>query len=350
MRVAIVGATGNVGTSLIRRLQQNPGVESIVGIARRKPTVEWRKVTWAQADISESDLRPLFEGVDAVVHLAWLIQPSRDESITRKANVDGSQRVFEAAGDAGVETLVYASSIGAYSPGPKDRKVDESWPTEGVETSFYSRHKAEVERLLDEFERTYPSVRAVRLRPGLTFKREAASGVRRLFAGPLLPTLLLLRSLIPVVPDVRGLRVQGVHTDDVAEAYHLALTTEVRGAFNIVAEPVLDADSLSRTLKARKVPVPPRLLRAAAAAAWRLRLQPTPEGWVDMGLQVPLLDEQRARRELGWTPKFGADEALLELLDGMREGVGVDTPPLSPRTSGPARVREFATGIGGRSK
>ena len=78
--------------------------------------------------------------------------------------------------------LVYASSVGAYSPGPKDRRVDESWPTAGIESSFYSRHKAEVERLLDRFERETPSVRVVRLRPALIFKREAASGIRRLFA------------------------------------------------------------------------------------------------------------------------------------------------------------------------
>src|SRR5213075_1528842 len=103
-----------------------------------------------------------------------LIQPSRDERITHTVNVEGSARVFEAAADAGVGALVYASSVGAYSPGPKNRLVDESWPTEGIPTSFYARHKAEVEGLLDHFQREHPEVRAVRLRPGLIFKREAA--------------------------------------------------------------------------------------------------------------------------------------------------------------------------------
>ena len=56
--------------------------------------------------------------------------------------------------------LVYASSVGAYSPGPKDRAVDESWPTGGIQTSFYSRHKAEVERLLDVFETEHADVRS----------------------------------------------------------------------------------------------------------------------------------------------------------------------------------------------
>ncbi|MBA2312496.1 MAG: NAD-dependent epimerase/dehydratase family protein [Actinobacteria bacterium] len=349
MRIAITGATGNIGTSLVRALREDPAVDSIVGIARRKPSLQWRKVTWAAADISSSDLTSLFAGADAVVHLAWLIQPSRDLATTRKTNVDGSARVFKAAAEAGVRTLVYASSIGAYSPGPKDRTVDESWPAGGVPTSFYSRHKAEVEGLLDSFEIEHPSLRVVRLRPGLSFKRESATGIRRVFAGPLLPTFLLRKSLIPIVPDVPGLRVQGVHSDDVAEAYRLALLSDVRGAFNIVADPVLDASSVGSLLGARTVKVSPKGLRIFVNLTWRMHLQPTPDGWLDMGLQVPLLDGARARDELGWVPAHRADDALLEVMTGMRERAGLDTPPLSPESSGPARVKELRTSVGGRS-
>ena len=92
----------------------------------------------------------------------------------------------------------------------------------------------------------------------------------------------------------------------------------------------------------------PRLLRGAAAATWRLRLQPAPEGWVDMALGVPIMDTSRARCELGWTPRFTAGEALLDLLAGFRAGAGADTPPLDPDAGGPARAKEFATGIGAR--
>src|SRR3954451_24902111 len=219
MKVVVVGATGNVGTSLLHALAGDPGVESIVGVARRMPAMTFPGVEWERADIRTDDLVPIFRGADAVVHLAWAIQPSRDERELRSVNVDGSARVFRAAGEAGVGALVYASSIGAYSPGPKDRAVDESWPAEGIETSFYSRHKAEVERLLDRFEAEFPSVRSVRLRPGLIFKRDAASEIRRYFAGPLLPNALVRPGLIPVVPDVERLRFQAVHSLDVGEAY-----------------------------------------------------------------------------------------------------------------------------------
>ncbi len=67
-----------------------------------------------------------------------------------------------------------------------------------------------------------------------------------------------------------------------------------------------------------------------------------------MGLEVPLLDTTRAKTELGWVPAHGADEALLELFDGLRERAGLDTPPLSPGTGGRLRVRELTTRIGGK--
>src|ERR687897_3635158 len=325
MRVVVVGASGNVGTSLLRALASEPAVDSILGLARRIPKADFPKTEWRQADIARPPLRPHFDGADAVIHLAWLIQPGRDRDTLRAVNVDGSARVFRAAAAAGVETLVYASSVGAYAPGPKDRGVDESWPTTGIGSSFYARHKAEVERLLDRFEEEHPATRVVRLRPGLIFKREAASGIRRLFAGPLLPNVLVQRRLIPVIPAHPRLVFQAVHSYDVGDAYRLALVRgHTPGRFNIAAEPVLDSDELGRVLGARPVRVPAAVLRGGAALSYRLRLQPSEPGWVDMGLGVPLMDVSRARSELGWSPERSASDALLDLLEGMREGAGVD--------------------------
>src|SRR5918999_179708 len=245
MRVVVVGATGNVGTSVLRALADDPEVESVLGLARR------------------GDLADRFAGAGAVVHLAWLIQPGRDLETLHAVNVEGSRRVFQAAVDAGVPALVYASPVGAYARGPKDRAVDESWPTTGIETSTYSRQKAEVERILDRIEEEAPSLRAVRLRPGLIFKRDAASEIRRLFAGPFLPSPLVRPGLIPVLPLPAGLRVQAVHADDVGEAYRLAATDErARGAYNVAAEPGLDAATLARALGARPVQLPVRAVRA----------------------------------------------------------------------------------------
>jgi nucleoside-diphosphate-sugar epimerase len=229
--------------------------------------------------------------------------------------------------------------------------VNESWPTGGISTSFYSRHKAEVEGLMDRFEREFPSVRSVRLRPGLIFKREAAQEIRRYFAGPFLPSPLVRRGLIPVVPDLERLRFQAVHSMDVGEAYRLAVVRDdARGAYNIAADPVLDPAELGSLLGARPVRVRPGLLRSAASLSWRLRLQPTPPGWLDMALGVPLMDSSRARDALGWTPRRSSGGALLDLLAGMRDRSGADTPPLRPGAGGPLRVRELLTGVGRASR
>lgn len=348
MHVVVVGATGNVGSSLVRLLAADPRVDSIAGVARRRPELKLPKTTWVVADIAQDDLDPVLREADVVVHLAWLIQPSHDGGALWRVNVEGSARLFDSVARVGAGALVYASSVGAYSPGPKDRFVDESWPTQGVRGSFYSRHKAEVERRLDAFEAANPAIRVVRLRPGLIFKRTAASGIRRLFAGPLLPGSALRPPLVPVVPDIRGLRAQAVHADDVAAAYLEAVLRDVRGAFNIAAPPPLDASVAARVLHARAVRMPAGLARSVVGVTWQLHLQPTPPGWVDLALAVPLMDTRRAEEELGWRPRHTAEDALRELLEGLREGAHEPTPPLARTSGGPLRTQELSTGVGER--
>jgi UDP-glucose 4-epimerase len=347
VRVVVTGASGNVGTSVLQALAGEAAVTSVVGLARRRPEIQLAKTTWVTADVVDDDLSGHFRGADAVVHLAWKIQPSHDPFAMWRTNVVGTERVLAAVAEAGVGALVCASSIGAYSPGPKDRQVDERWPTHGVTTSSYSRDKAYQERLLDLFERDHPAVRVVRLRPALTFKREAASEIRRFFLGPLVPGSLARAGAIPLVPRVKRLRTQAVHAHDVGEAYRLAAVGDARGPFNLAADPVLDADTLAALLDARPVRVPAALLKAGAAATWRLHLQPVSAGWLDLALQSPLLDAGRARAELGWRPRFSATQALEDLLAGLREGAGANTPPLDPKAGGPLRLREFRSGVGG---
>src|SRR5207248_2705746 len=78
MRVAVTGATGNVGTSVLTALAEEPEVSSVVGIARRRPATPFPKVEWQTADVTSDDLTPFFKGADAVVHLAWVVEPNHD--------------------------------------------------------------------------------------------------------------------------------------------------------------------------------------------------------------------------------------------------------------------------------
>lgn len=126
------------------------------------------------------------------------------------------------------------------------------------------------------------------------------------------------------------LKFQAVHAQDVAAAFAAAAVRPVRGAFNVAAEPPVDAAMLARVFSARQVGVPAAMLRALVATSWRLHLQPTPAEWLDLGLGVPVMDTARARTELGWAPRHDAESALRELIVGMRSGAGADTPPMSP--------------------
>ncbi|MBA3245619.1 MAG: NAD-dependent epimerase/dehydratase family protein [Actinobacteria bacterium] len=334
MRIVVTGATGNVGTSVLDALGRDDAVTSILGIARRLPAASFAKTEFAAADVTHDKLASLLRGADCVVHLAWLIQPSHDEATLRRTNVDGSQRLFEAVVEAGVPALVVASSVGAYSPRADAQPVDESWPTEGIPASWYSRQKAEVERRLDRLDADHPDLRVVRMRPAVTTKRDAASGQRRLFAGPFLPTALLRPGWIPFVPDVPGLTLQLVHADDVGDAYRRAALSDARGAFNIAGEPVLDPIAIAGALETRSLKLSAGILRGAARATWLARLQPTSPDWIDLALGSPVLDTARARSELGWIPARPADETLREVVAGVRDGAGRATPPLQPGRRG----------------
>ena len=347
MRIVVTGASGNVGTNVLQALAEDPAVSEIVGIARRLPAAHFQKTTWREADITRDELGPLFDGAEVVIHLAWLIQPSRDETRTREVNVRGSERVFQAVAAAQVPALIYASSVGAYAPGPLTHAVDESWPTTGIPSSFYSRHKAEVERLLDSFQVKYPQIRAVRLRPALTFKGQAATGIRRLFIWPTAPEPARAPRGAASAPLPARVAHTGCSLSRCRHAYRLAATKPISGAFNIAAEPVLDAALIAHVLGARPLRLPSVIVRRAVWASWKLRLQSTSPGWLDMGMLSPIMNTARARDQLGWEPRFSATQTVEELLDGLRHESDMATPPLDRKQSGRLRVREFATGLGG---
>jgi nucleoside-diphosphate-sugar epimerase len=349
VRVVITGATGNVGTAVVEALVGDDSVTEVVGLARRPPSWEPPKTRWVACDLAEDDLEPIFRGADAVVHLAWIFQPTHDPLATWVNNVGGAIRVFDGVGAAGVPVLVHASSVGAYAPGPDEGRVDESWPTHAWPTAAYGREKSYVERVLDGFERDHPDVRVVRLRPGFIFTRRAADEQRRLFGGPFLPGVVLRRRLVPLVPDLPGFRFQALHSADAGQAFRLAVVRDVRGPFNVAAEPVLDAAALGELLGARPVRVPYRAARAAVTALWRLHLVPASPFLLDLVLSLPLMDTTRAREELGWQPTVDAPDALAEVLDAMGRGEGGPTPQLASDAGGPGRVREVVTGVGGRA-
>ncbi|RFA23550.1 NAD-dependent epimerase/dehydratase family protein [Subtercola boreus] len=325
MRIVVVGATGNLGTATLRRLADAPGVTEIVGVARRTPTQTeppYSGVQWKSIDIggpsAVAELTHAFTGADAVVHLGWALQPSHDEPAMWRTNVTGTANVLRAAAAATVGHVLAASSVGAYSTGPKHKRVDESWPTGGLPTSHYARHKAVNERAFDRFERENPDVLLTRFRPGLVFQEGAGHEIKGLFLGRLLPTGWLKFVRPPVIPLPAQMIFQAIHASDVGDAFWRAIDRRAPGAFNIAAEPVLDPQLIAQVLGARRA-VPVRLLAAKFVVwlTWRLHLQPTPSGWVDIAANVPIMSTARAREVLGWTPTVSSTDALASIVAGL---------------------------------
>lgn len=341
MRIVITGATGNIGTAVLRRLSHDG--HDLVGLARRVPdegAVAGRSVEWHAVDLTtdeaDDDLARAFAGADAVVHLAWGFQPSHDLDFLRELGVGGTTRVLRALRRAEVPQLVHLSSVGAYSPKRDDARVTEEWPTDGVPSSRYSCHKAAAERLLDEHEASGAGTTVTRMRPGIVGQRSAASALMRYGLPALVPPKVL--DLLPALPLDRGLAIPMVHADDVADAVARAIDRRAGGAFNLAAEPPLTAEAIADVLGARLVHVPSSVLRPVVSASWHLRLHQVDTGWFDLAFALPLLDTTRARTELGWAPGHDAVATFREVVDGMRERASGPTATLRPRSVASALV------------
>jgi nucleoside-diphosphate-sugar epimerase len=314
--IAVTGATGTIGTALVRRLAVDPRVQEVRAIARRPPEFERRStVRWIAADIAVDDLTMALRGAHAVVHLAWQARPSRDLDAMEAVNVRGSTRVFEAAARVGV-AIVHASSIGAYAPGPKAPPVDESWPIAGHPHHPSSLQKAAVERVLDGIEQRDPDLRVVRIRPGLAVQASATRGMGRSFPRWPLPG----RSLPPAVACRAPVRVQIVHADDVADAFALAALRAVHGPFNVATTDPVGSSSV------RLIEL---LARPFASAARGLHLQPVDPRWIRSLARSPLADPARAAQTLDWLPSRTGLQALTEVFDALARPPTAATPALA---------------------
>jgi nucleoside-diphosphate-sugar epimerase len=334
MRIVVVGATGNVGLGVLRRLQQEQDVD-IVGVARRIPSADapapYAGVSWHSIDVAEDtavrDLTLAFSGADAVISLAWLLQPNHDERVLAATNVGGLRHVLQAVAAAGVPQVVVASSVGAYSQGPKTARVDEHWPTGSIASSHYGRHKARIERMLDAFEGTHPDIVVTRVRPGLVMNPRAGADLVRLFVGPFVPTRWMMRIPLGILPMPKRTVSQVVHVDDLGDAFWRVVDRRAAGAFNIAAEPVVGPLEVAEVLKAKWLPVRIAPVRGAIWLAWQLRLVAVDPGWLDIALSVPVMSTERARSELGWVPEVGAIDALRAAVVGVADH---EIEPASP--------------------
>jgi UDP-glucose 4-epimerase len=327
--VAVTGPTGEIGLPLMAELERDPAVGAVRGMARRAfdPSAEgWEKVAYRRGDILDpGSLAELFDGADVAVHLAFAIFGGREE--TRRVNLEGSRNVFEAAIAAGVKRLVYASSVAAYGfHAENPQPLTEDVPARGSESFYYSAQKAELEAALEEL-LAGSGVEAYVFRPCIVAGPRATMLIEQVVNGARLgdPLPGLRRRLArlplprPVLPDP-GVPIQLVHHDDVARAMAAAIAgTGPPGVYNLAGEGEVGVADIARALGWRTVPVPGPALALGTGLARRLSAISTQLEWATAFGTPVVMDAGKARRELGWQPRFDAAETLIQTAVSARE-------------------------------
>jgi nucleoside-diphosphate-sugar epimerase len=328
LAVAVTGPTGEIGKPLMSELERRAEVGNVLGMARSPfdPAEEgWEKVTYRRGDILDRGaLAALFDGADVAVHLAFAIFGSREE--TRRVNLQGSRNVFEAAINAGVKRLVYASSVAAYGFHPENpQPLTEDVPPRGSEGFYYSRQKAELEDLLDEL-LLGSDVEAYVFRPCIVAGPRATmlieQTVEAVRVGDPVPLVRKgvekLPLVAPILPDP-GTPLQLVHHDDVAQALAAAICGDgTPGVYNLAGEGEIQVRDIAKSLGWRWVPVPRPAVTLGTAAARHLSFASPKLEWAIAADTPVLMETRKARGDLGWKPVHDAQETLAETVSGAR--------------------------------
>lgn len=322
--VAVTGPTGDIGISAVAALDRHPDIERVIGMARRPfdPSDQgWTKTEYRQGDILDRDaVDALVADADIVVHLAFIIMGSREESA--RVNLAGTRNVFEATVAAQrPRRLVYTSSVAAYgyhsdNPVP----ITEEVPTRGSPEHYYSEQKAACEATLTEVT-SGTTLEVFVLRPCIVAGPRAPALAEAMPWNQLPGAVRKLTQALPVLkppfPDP-GTPLQLVHHDDVAAAIALAATTSAApGAFNLAGDGVLSMSDVGAALGARPVPVPRLVMSAASEVVARLPFVPSALEWLHVGRTSVVMDTTKAKSQLGWTPKYTAAETLSGLAESL---------------------------------
>ena len=312
--VAVTGPTGEIGISAVDALERDPAVERIVGMARRPfdPQAHgWTKTSYQQGDILDRDaVDALVADVDVVVHLAFIVLGTREES--QRVNVAGTRNVFEATVAAErPRRLVYTSSVAAYgyhsdNPVP----ITEDTPVRGSAEHYYSEQKAACEAVLAETTGD-SSLEVFVLRPCIVAGPKATALADAMpwnsLPGALRSATMALK---PPFPDP-GVPMQLIHHDDVAAAIALSASTSApAGVYNLAGDGVVSLSEVATALGARPVKVPAATATIASALIARLPFLPSSTEWLHATRTSVVMDIGRAKSVLGWAPEYTAAETL----------------------------------------
>jgi nucleoside-diphosphate-sugar epimerase len=302
--VAVTGAAGYIAGRLIEELCQDDRVERVLGFDVRPAPIAAKKFVFDEIDVRNPALESRFKGVDVVVHLAFVMDPIKDETEMRDINVNGSQNVFKSAGRAGVSKIVYTSSAVVYGAHPdNDVPLTETSPLRANLDFSYPAHKLEVEYVVKEVAQEFPNVGWVVFRPAIVF-------------GPNVDSAWAHMMEAPVLIGVRGYDppLQFVHEDDVGRALSWASTEEVAGYFNLAPDGWLEAEEVLAIVGRRRRDLPEPLAFALADRLWNLGMIEAPSGMLHYVMH-PWVVSAAKLREAG----FEVEKTNFETLTGVAD-------------------------------
>jgi nucleoside-diphosphate-sugar epimerase len=284
-RVLVTGASGGFGSSLLERLAARDGVEA-VAFDLRPPIRPQPGVTYRSGDIRDGDaVADAMRGCDVVVHLAWVVEPSKDRPRTEAIDLGGTRNVLAAMRVTDCGRLVFASSVTAYGASPDHPRPYREDDALDPDPAFaYAWHKAAAERLIAE-----AGVPAVVVRAAIVIGARVDNAVRQVFAAP-------------VLAAIRGddMKFQAVHQDDVGRFYAEACLGERTGTVNLAADDVLGIDEVGARLGKRVVRLPEAAVAAFVRSTWTLGLARLDPGGFAAMRWLPIADTTRLREEWGY--------------------------------------------------
>lgn len=303
----LTGAAGSLGRRVVELLVADPDVGTVVAIDAvtftAPPPAGVRYVT---ADLSSGDVKPLLEGADTVVHLAFAAGQAVEDEATVRANMESTRRVLEAAGDVGVTHIVLMSSAtvyGAWPGNPVPLTEDASVrPNPGAS---YAVQKGEIERLGADWVAEHPGSTVAVLRPAV-----AVAGGEWSWLAQSLGLGAGIRAGDDDPPF------QLLHLDDLASAVDVARRARLDGPYNVSPDGWVsgeEARALAGDLPRLRLPAP--VVRAAAVLLWRWRVGRMPPGLLPYTMHPFVVANDRLKAA-GWAPTRSNEETWVEATPG----------------------------------
>ncbi|MEJ4113021.1 NAD-dependent epimerase/dehydratase family protein [Corynebacterium kroppenstedtii] len=299
MIVALTGATGAVGGALLNRLRSKDSVSEIVILGRRCPQDLPSNVRFVRWELGQP--WPENEHADVLVHSAFIMEDTKEQSRATELNVNGMSVLFSSAVAAGVKEITFVSSANAYGLRSGLPALTEDDAITDAPGHFYLHHKYLCENIIHALQKVNPETKYSIVRPCMV----TGEGVNN----SALATLTASTVLYPK-PDFS--RYQFVSADDIADAIIRIMESDHGGVYNICPDDSLTVREVAEALGHRAVHVPISVTRRASDIGFALGVIPFSSRWVTYG--DPVMNPDKARRELGWSASEGSRDALLRYL------------------------------------